>query len=81
MVLPFDTCVVRSCLEIEIVGDSISEDDEIFRVTLARTPTLDNRISLDPVSGEVLIIENNGILSDPYHGCFNMYFPVCYGII
>ena len=61
MVLSFDTCETRSCINVYIIDDTISEEDETFKISLTRTPTLDSRINLDPVSGEVIITETNGI--------------------
>ena len=60
-ILAFDTCETRHCTEIPIVNDMIMESTESFFVTLERTPGLDSRITLDPVNGEVEIVENNGM--------------------
>ena len=59
--LTFDTCDTRQCTEISIMDDMIVELTESFFVTLERTPGLDSRITLDPVDGEIEIIDNDGV--------------------
>ena len=44
-----------------IVDDNVLEIGESFTVTLERTPSLDNRITLNPVNGRIEITDNDGI--------------------
>ena len=60
-ILAFDTCDTRQCTKIPIVDDMIVELTESFFVTLERTPGLDSRITLDPVDGEIEIIDDAGL--------------------
>ena len=60
IVMMFDSCQVRSCVDISIVNDTILEDEEAFDVTLLRTIGLDSRIRLNPVDGVVVITDNDG---------------------
>ena len=60
-IFAFGECQTRYCTEITIVNDMILELTESFLFTLERTPGLDSRITLDPVNGEVEIIEDNGM--------------------
>ena len=60
-ILEFDTCETRQCTEISIVDDMIVELTESFSVTLERIPGLDSRITLDPVYGEIEIIDDDGM--------------------
>ena len=53
----FDSCDTRQCMEIAIMNDGILENTESFSVTLVRTPDLDPRITLDPVTGETKITD------------------------
>ena len=56
VVVQFESCDTRRCVNISILSDLIEEPDESFNYTLERTPDLDSRISLDPVEGEVVIV-------------------------
>ena len=53
-ILQFDTCDTRQCTEITIVDDMIV----VIIITLERTPGLDDRITLDPVDGEIEITDD-----------------------
>ena len=59
-ILSFPACDTRQCVNITIVDDLVDEPDEIFDVTLERTPGLDSRITLNPVDARVLIRDNDG---------------------
>ena len=59
--LMFDTCETRKCTNIAIANDDIPEGTESFTITLERTPGLDDRITLDPVDGEIQISDRDGI--------------------
>ena len=63
-ILEFGSCDTRQCTEIPIVDDMIVELTESFFVNLERTPGLDSRLTLDPVDGEIEIIDDDGIVSD-----------------
>ena len=58
-ILEFDSCDTRQCTKIPIVDDMIVEVTESFFVILERTPGLDSRITLDPVVGEIEIIDGD----------------------
>ena len=60
-ILAFAECETRRCTEIPIVNDVTVELTVSFFVTLVRTPDLDSRIILDPVHGEVEIIDDDGM--------------------
>ena len=59
-ILLFDTCQTKQCALIRIEDDEIIEDVENFFVTLERTTELNERITLDPVDGEIQINDNDG---------------------
>ena len=63
-ILEVGSCNTRQCTEITIVDDMIAEMTESFFVTLERSPGLDSRLTLDPVDGEIEIIDDDGIFSD-----------------
>ena len=63
-VLMFDACETQQCVAVTIVDDMIDEPEENFHVSLERTPDLDSRITLEPVEGEILIIDNDGMHSN-----------------
>ena len=58
--LVFAACQMRSCVDVYIMDDMILENVVSFDVTLERTPSLDTRITLDPVNGVVEITDNDG---------------------
>ena len=58
-VLMFGACERRRCVNISISDDGIPEQMESFFVTLERTSGLDGRITLNPVEGEIEIIDSN----------------------
>ena len=60
MDLFFDACMARVCEDLSIVDDNISERTESFYLTLERTSDLDSRIMLNPMDGEVTIIDDDG---------------------
>ena len=62
-ILTFGACDTRQCTEIAIMDDVIVELTESFLVTLERTPGLDSWITLDPVDGEVVITDDDGVCS------------------
>ena len=59
-ILRFDSCETRDCVNVDIVNDLVDEPEEYFRVTLTRTNGLESRISLNPVDGQIVIIDNIG---------------------
>ena len=59
-ILMFEACDKRRCVNVTIVDDGIHEMTESFTVTLDRTPSLDSRITLDPVDGVVEISDVDG---------------------
>ena len=61
-VLMFDVCETRQCVNVTIADDLVNEPQESFHVSLERTPGLDSRITLEPVDGEIVIVDNEGKL-------------------
>ena len=57
--LMFAACETRRCVNVAIVEDILVESIEIFGVTLERTPDLDRNITLNPVTEEIEIIDND----------------------
>ena len=56
----FKSCDTKTCTLVTIVNDTVPENIESFNVILGRTPGLDDRITLDPVNGEIQIIDDDG---------------------
>ena len=54
-ILTFAACDTRHCVDVPIMNDADDEPDEIFGIILDRTPGLNDRITLDPVDGGVII--------------------------
>ena len=60
--LMFEPCEIRRCVNVTIMDDFIDEPDESFFYKLRRTPDLHPRITLDPVDGEIVIVDDDGQL-------------------
>ena len=61
-ILMFDARDIRRCVDITIVSDTDDERDEMFGITLERTPGLNDKITLDPVDGDITIVDNDGMI-------------------
>ena len=60
-IVTFEPCDTRQCVNVTIIDDLAEEaQNETFLFTLERTPGLDERIILEPVNGEVVIVDNDG---------------------
>ena len=59
-ILMFTACDTRQCENVPIVDDGTLELTETFIVTLERTPSLENNILLNPMNGDIDILENDG---------------------
>ena len=59
IILMFAACETRQCVNIPIVNNKTLEMAESFVVTLERTPELTNRIILNPVDGDVNILDDD----------------------
>ena len=59
--LLFAACQRRSCVNVTIINDEQVENDELFNVTLERTPGLDDRITLNPINGVIQINDDDGL--------------------
>ena len=59
-ILLFGTCQTKQCALIRIEDDAIIEDVENFFVTLERTSGLNDRITLEPIDGEIQISDRDG---------------------
>ena len=60
VILQFVACDTRKCMNVTIVDDIQVEPDESLTYHLARTPGLDSSIQLDPVNGEIEIVDDDG---------------------
>ena len=60
--LMFEPCKIRHCVNLTIMDDFIDEPEENFFYKLQRTPDLHPRITLDPVDGEIVIVDDDGQL-------------------
>ena len=61
MILTFDTCEIRRCVNVSIVDDMVDEPDEVFDYILTPPPAgLDPRITIRPDMGEIFIIDDDG---------------------
>ena len=63
----FAACETRQCDNISIVDDVTLEMTESFSVTLERTPDLNSRITLNPVDGDINILDNDGRKYDDFY--------------
>ena len=61
--LIFEECETRRCVNISIEDDMTLENIESFNVILDRSLDLDSRIHLDPVIGEIQIIDNDSMFT------------------
>ena len=59
-ILSFAACEIRRCVNVTIVDDFVDEPVEVFDYKLERTISLDPRIFLDPVDGQIFITDNDG---------------------
>ena len=59
-ILMFAACETRQCVDVAIMDDKTLELTETFIVTLKWTPALENRITLNPVDGDIEILDNDG---------------------
>ena len=57
--LMFAACDTRRCVDVTIVNDGDIEPDEMIGITLERTPVLNDRITLDPVDGDITITDGD----------------------
>ena len=57
--LMFAACETQHCVNVATIDDRIVELNEMFVITLERTPDLDSRIMLNPVAGHVEIIDDD----------------------
>ena len=60
VIVMFDSCDTKKCVNVPIVDDLQVEPVENLTYHLDRTPCLDSSILLDPVNGEIEIVDNDG---------------------
>ena len=58
MILIFNECERRTCLNISITQDLVDEPDEFFTFHLNRTTEISPHIDLDPVDGIIEIVDD-----------------------
>ena len=74
-ILRFAACEKRHCVDVTIVNDAVDEPDEMFGITLERIPGLNDRITLDPVDGVVIIIDDDGRFNPDENSLQNTLLP------
>ena len=74
-ILTFAACDTRRCVDVSIINDAVDEPDEMFGITLERTPGLNDRITLDPVDGVVIIIDDDGRFNPDKNSLQNTFLP------
>ena len=57
--LIFDVCKTRKCVNVTVTDDEVDETEESFTFHLSRTGDLHPHITLDPVDGEILIVDDD----------------------
>ena len=60
VILMFNDCERRRCMNISITQDLVDEPDEFFTFHLNRTTDLSPRIDLDTVDGRIEIADDDG---------------------
>ena len=60
VILIFDECERRRCVNVSITQDLVDEPDEFFTFHLNRITDLSPRIELDPVDGTIEIVDDDG---------------------
>ena len=56
VVLIFEACETRKCVNVSILDDFVEEPEEFFTYHLMRTPYLNPRIQLEPATGKIVIV-------------------------
>ena len=59
VILMFNECEKRRCVNATIIQDLVDEPDEFFTFYLNRTTDLSPRINLDPVDGRIEIVDDD----------------------
>ena len=75
-ILTFGVCEMRQCVNVSIVDDMIHEPEERFSYTLERTIDLDPLIAINPSAGEVVIVDDDGIVF--VNKCMKFPYPYTY---
>ena len=70
VILMFDECERRRCVNVTITQDLVDEPDEFFTFHLNRTPDLSPRIYLNPVNGTIEIVDDDG------KQCINVQYKI-----
>ena len=60
VILTFDECEKRRCINVTITQDLVDEPDEFFNFYLNRTTDLSPRITLNPMEGRIEIVDDDG---------------------
>ena len=59
LILTFDECEKRRCVNVSITQDLVDEPDEFFTFHLDRTTDLSSHIDLDPMDGRMEIVDDD----------------------
>ena len=60
VILTFDECEKRRCINVTITQDLVDEPDEFFTFHLNRTTDLSPQITLNPMEGRIKIVDDDG---------------------
>ena len=60
MLLSFNSCETRKCVNVSIADDGLDETDEFFTFNLTRTSNVHSGIEIGPVHGQVHIHGGDG---------------------
>ena len=69
--LIFSSCEERACTFVSFVDDDVLEENESLTISLVRTADLDQRIILSSESEEVIILNDDGMLTTPQWASFD----------
>ena len=77
VILMFDECEKRRCVNVTITQDLVDEPDEFFIFHLSRTTDLSPHIQLDPGNGSIEIVDDDGEQCIIIIIIVKLFFPIC----
>ena len=72
-VVMFDSCDVKSCINITIIDDLIPEIVESFSITLEEASGHDDRITLEPTNAVIRINDDDGMIELNDHPLYSIF--------